>query len=626
MPSPNHFSTQFKLMAFTSGLSLLTTFVFMGGGLYLFDFYTEVDRREDIQRSLNIIRLSMNNILQRIEGYTGLVANDRHLAQLIVEGDHAALETEMVARYQHLNQRDGTIRTVEVTDDKGVVVLRGHNPGRKGDDKSQHPQVRTALNGQSISGLTVSPTTNEVAQDAVFPIRLDDRIVGTFKIGSYLRVDTATYLKNLIGVEVAFWVNGQIDVSTLDGLQANALTAILAQMQDGDFPIVEIGNQSYNMARHPLSVDVVPNTYVLLLMSRESLEQRSSGYLYAYLSLGAGLVILALGVSALIARQFTRRLGGEPDDIAYLAKRLSEGDLTVEFDHGIQSTGIYAALRETEIQLKQMVGQIKAVSHQVNQAAAEIAQGNTDLSKRTESQAASLEETAASMEQITSTVKQSAANALQADQLAVDACRQAQHGGQVVQQAVEAMQTISESSHRIANIINVIDEIAFQTNLLALNAAVEAARAGEQGRGFAVVAGEVRNLAQRSADAAREIKDLITDSVAKVESGSRLVQVSGKTLREIVDSVQKVTTIVAEITAATREQASGIEQVNQAISSMDEVTQQNAALVEQVTAASQAMSEQVGDLERLIAFFKLDEAEPKNAHSRSRRALSSPAD
>ena len=247
-----------------------------------------------------------------------------------------------------------------------------------------------------------------------------------------------------------------------------------------------------------------------------------------------------------------------------------------------------------------VVTQIKAVTSQVQTGAEEISKGNLNLSQRTEEQASSLEETASSMEQMTSTVKQTADNAGQANQLAMAARQQAEKGGAVVSHAVAAMNGINSASKKIADIISVIDEIAFQTNLLALNAAVEAARAGEQGRGFAVVATEVRNLAGRSATAAKEIKALIVDSVAKVEEGSKLVDESGKTLEEIVHAVKKVTDIVAEIAAASREQSSGIEQVNKAVMQMDQTTQQNAALVEEAAAASQAIVEQAQTLTTMI--------------------------
>jgi methyl-accepting chemotaxis protein len=256
-----------------------------------------------------------------------------------------------------------------------------------------------------------------------------------------------------------------------------------------------------------------------------------------------------------------------------------------------------------------VAGVIRAMSiaaAEVRTGADEISRGNLDLSQRTEEQASSLQETAASMEQMTAMVKSNADNAAQANQLAAAAREQAERGGKVVGSAVAAMQEINVASKRIADIIGVIDDIAFQTNLLALNAAVEAARAGEQGRGFAVVASEVRNLASRSAGAAKEIKILIQDSVTKVSDGARLVDDSGKVLGEIVTGVKKVTDVMAEIAASSMEQAAGIEQVNKAVTSMDTVTQQNAALVEQASAAAHTLTEQAANLTELIARYRLD--------------------
>src|SRR5689334_11775071 len=260
-----------------------------------------------------------------------------------------------------------------------------------------------------------------------------------------------------------------------------------------------------------------------------------------------------------------------------------------------------------------VVRRVKGAASEVYRGAEEISQGNANLSQRTEEQSSSLEETASSMEEMTSTVKQNADNAGQANQLATAARDQAEKGGSVVTQAVRAMQEINEASRRIADIIGVIDEIAFQTNLLALNAAVEAARAGEQGRGFAVVATEVRSLAGRSATAAREIKELIQDSVRKVHDGSLLVTQSGETLEQIVASVKKVSDIVAEIAAASREQSSGIEQVNRAVTQMDQITQQNASLVEQATTSSQDMAEAARRLDQMMARYRLAKDETQTA-------------
>lgn len=265
------------------------------------------------------------------------------------------------------------------------------------------------------------------------------------------------------------------------------------------------------------------------------------------------------------------------------------------------------ALQFAQSKLRTAIGRVSESSEVLERAATEVSNGSQDLSSRTEEQAASLEETAASMEQLTATVKQNADNALQANHLVIGNRTLAESGGQVVSSAITAMSEISQSSKRIADIISVIDDIAFQTNLLALNAAVEAARAGDQGRGFAVVAGEVRILAGRSAEAAKEIKTLISESVEKVEQGSNLVNETGETLSEIVNEVKKVSDIMAEIAAASKEQATGIEQVNQAISQMDEVTQQNAAMVEETTAASELMVDKVKILAGLSHQFRMDD-------------------
>ncbi|HEL2978312.1 TPA: HAMP domain-containing protein [Stenotrophomonas maltophilia] len=292
--------------------------------------------------------------------------------------------------------------------------------------------------------------------------------------------------------------------------------------------------------------------------------------------------------------------------VSTLLQAISRGDLTVRMQGDFH--GVFARMRDdcnaTVDQLKQIVGRIQASASSINLAAGEIASGNTDLSRRTEQQAANLEETAASMEELTSTVKQNAEHARQANQLAIGAHGVASQGGEVVGQVVVTMSAIEASSKKIAEIISVIDGIAFQTNILALNAAVEAARAGEQGRGFAVVASEVRTLAQRSAGAAKEIKGLIEDSVGKVADGSALVRQAGTTMGEIVASVQRVTDIMADISAASQEQSSGIEQVNQAVVQMDETTQQNAALVEEASAAARSMEEQASLLAEAVSVFR----------------------
>ncbi|WP_024712629.1 methyl-accepting chemotaxis protein, partial [Xanthomonas oryzae] len=292
-----------------------------------------------------------------------------------------------------------------------------------------------------------------------------------------------------------------------------------------------------------------------------------------------------------------------------LLQSIAAGDLTARMSGQYQ--GVFAQMRDdanataTAEQLASIVGRIQIAADAIGLASGEIASGNQDLSQRTEQQAANLEETAASMEELTSTVKQNAEHASQANQLAIGAAAVASQGGDVVAKVVTTMSDIQGSSKKIAEIISVIDGIAFQTNILALNAAVEAARAGEQGRGFAVVASEVRTLAQRSAGAAKEIKHLIDDSVEKVTHGATLVDQAGTTMAEIVASVQRVTNIMGEIFSASQEQYAGIEQVNQTVTQMDETTQQNAALVEEATAAARAMEEQAQQLTEAVAVFKV---------------------
>ena len=326
---------------------------------------------------------------------------------------------------------------------------------------------------------------------------------------------------------------------------------------------------------------------------------------YIILAAVVGIFAIVLGIA--IASNITSALGKALAALKDIAE--GEGDLTRRLNSNGKDevSQLAAAFNKFASKVETMIGQIKQTAVSINVSAGEIAEGNINLSQRTEEQASSLEETASSMEEMTSTVKQNADNARQANQLAISTSEQAEKGGTVVSNAVEAMSGITESSKKIADIISVIDEIAFQTNLLALNAAVEAARAGEQGRGFAVVASEVRTLAGRSADAAKEIKGLINDSVDRVEQGSELVNESGKTLEEIVTSVKKVTDIISEIAASSQEQATGIEQVNKAVMQMDEMTQQNAALVEEASAASTSMQQQSQGLGDLVAQFKISD-------------------
>ncbi len=332
------------------------------------------------------------------------------------------------------------------------------------------------------------------------------------------------------------------------------------------------------------------------------------------LLMGAALAI-AMFAALMVAVRSARATARDLQKASSVAGRLADGDLGARFalDRHDELGELSHSLERMRQAFANMIGDIRTTSESVSVASAQIAQGNADLSSRTEQQAGNLQQTAASMEELSSTVKNNAHTARQANQLAASASEVAARGGQAVGQVVSTMGEIQASSRRIAEIIGVIDGIAFQTNILALNAAVEAARAGEQGRGFAVVAGEVRNLAQRSAQAAREIKQLISDSVEKVDSGSRQVAEAGQTMRDIVDQVKRVADLIGEITSATLEQDSGIGQVNAAVAQLDQMTQQNAALVEQSAAAAESLKEQAAQLAQAVAIFKLGRQETVQA-------------
>ncbi len=338
-----------------------------------------------------------------------------------------------------------------------------------------------------------------------------------------------------------------------------------------------------------------------------------------------GLLAVAMGVLAavVITRGLLKQLGGEPDYTAKIAGSIAHGDLSIAIETADSDKGsLLVEMKEMRNSLVSIVGQVRVGTETIGTASREIAAGNIDLSSRTEMQASSLEKTASAMEELTSTVKQNADNAREANLLAATASDVARKGGEVVSQVVDTMGSINASANKIVDIIGVIDGIAFQTNILALNAAVEAARAGEQGRGFAVVASEVRNLAQRSAAAAKEIKTLIGDSVEKVERGSKLVGQAGVTMDEVVASVKRVTDIMSEIANASQEQSAGIEQVNLSIIEMDSMTQQNAALVEEAAAAAQSLQDQASELAHVVSIFKLVEGE--EPHVAAKPAMAAP--
>jgi methyl-accepting chemotaxis protein len=393
--------------------------------------------------------------------------------------------------------------------------------------------------------------------------------------------EIAPLLKEAVGQALAFNAEGAIKVisTRIDPLNQKALVEIskLVEVQQAASQQVMVG-----------SVTADDRLLMLQIIS--------------------GAIALALGI--VLAWIITHSITDPLQQAVGIARKVADGELNSRTDAIVgqdEISDLLTALQDMSSSLLTIVGNVRNGTDTIMEASREIASGNSDLSSRTESQASSLEETAASMSVLTETVRQNAENARQANQLVISASDFAVKGGNVVDQVVQTMSSITESSRKIVDIIGVIDGIAFQTNILALNAAVEAARAGEQGRGFAVVAAEVRNLAQRSAGAAKEIKGLIGDSVDKVDTGSKLVDEAGKTMHEIVTSVKHVADIMSEITAASQEQSAGIAEVNQAVTQMDEMTQQNAALVEEAAAAAESMQGQASSLSQAVSVFKLEE-------------------